>query len=82
MLPGKLVASEQGFGAANAGYFDDPVKSGFRPDVWQRWTLELDARGSTALIARRTARRTTPPTTTSPSRFCPDHALFATLGVR
>lgn len=49
MLPGKLVASEQGFGAANAGYFDYTVKSGFLPDVWQRWTLELDARGNTAM---------------------------------
>ena len=49
MLPGKIVASEQGFGAANAGYFDYAVQSGFRPDVWQRWSLELDARGNTAL---------------------------------
>jgi hypothetical protein len=49
MLPGKLVASEQGLGAANAGYFDYALQSGFRPDVWQRWTLELDARGSTAV---------------------------------
>jgi hypothetical protein len=46
MLPGKIVASEQGFGAAGAGYFDYAVPSGFLPDVWQRWTLELDARGS------------------------------------
>jgi hypothetical protein len=49
MLPGKLVVSEQGLGAANAGYFDYAVKSGFRPDVWQRWTLELDARANTSM---------------------------------
>jgi hypothetical protein len=53
MLPGKLVVNEQGLGAANAGYFDYQVSTGFLPDVWQRWTLELDARGSTARVSSR-----------------------------
>ncbi len=52
MLPGKLIASEEGSGAANAGYFEYTVPSGFLPGVWQRWTLELDARinASTGIV--------------------------------
>jgi hypothetical protein len=49
MLPGKYVASEQGMGAANAGYVEYPVASGFKANVWQRWTLEVDATGPSAV---------------------------------
>jgi hypothetical protein len=43
MLPNRFVADEQVFGSPSAGYFDYPIQSGFKPNVWQRWSFELDA---------------------------------------
>jgi len=47
MLAGKLVADEQNL-AGPGGYFNyDAI--GFMPDVWQRWTMEVDATGAAAV---------------------------------
>lgn len=39
-----LGAEEQVFGGAGPGpSFNYPITTGFQPNVWQRWTMELDA---------------------------------------
>ena len=48
MLPGKLVADEQFLGGPGGGYFNYDV-TGFVPDKWQRWTMEVDATGNAAV---------------------------------
>lgn len=47
MLSGKLVAHEQA-PSGPGGYYEYAV-TGFVPDVWQRWTMEVDATGSSAV---------------------------------
>jgi hypothetical protein len=49
-LPTGLVVSEQVFpNAAGVGYSNTKVV-GFRPGMWQRWTIELDARSAPTRI--------------------------------
>ena len=47
MVPGKLVADEQFIGGAG-NYFNYDV-TGFVPDKWQRWSMEIDATGAKAV---------------------------------
>lgn len=49
MFDGRFVMDENVFGMPSAGYADYDLLAGSKPDMWQRWTLELDARGATAV---------------------------------
>jgi hypothetical protein len=49
MFDGRFVMDENVFGTPSAGYADYNLAGGFKADTWQRWTMELDARGTTAV---------------------------------
>jgi hypothetical protein len=49
MLGEHFGVDEQVFGMPAGVYADYAIQSGFKPDVWQRWTLELDARAAPAM---------------------------------
>jgi hypothetical protein len=49
MLGDHFGVDEQVFGMPAGVYADYAIQSGFKPDVWQRWTLELDARAAPAM---------------------------------
>lgn len=49
MFDGLFAMDENVFGTPSAGYADYAVTTGSRADTWQRWTMELDATGATAV---------------------------------
>lgn len=49
MVPGGFRLAEQVFdGSATSSYHQYVIPNGFKPGVWQRWTMELDASGPSA----------------------------------
>lgn len=44
-----MVASEQGLGATSGPYLSYPITTQFKANTWQRWSIEIDARGTAAI---------------------------------